>query len=96
MRFQALAILQKKLGSQHHEALNTLEQIAKLHEKLNQMKEAEEALKQLLAFRNSNTVGPQSKALARSQELLASFYERHGRDQEAAALRSPTDKNHSQ
>ena len=92
MRFQALAILQKKLGSQHREALNTLEQIAKLHEKLNQMKEAEEALKQLLAFRNSNTAGPQSKALARSQELLASFYERHDRDQEAAALRSPTDK----
>ena len=92
MRTQALAILQKKLGDKHREALSTLEQIAKLHETLNQLKEAESALKQLLELRETNSEGTTSKALARSQELLASFYDRHGREQEASMLRSPSDK----
>jgi vacuolar-type H+-ATPase subunit H len=69
-----------------------LEQIAKLHETLNQLKEAESALKQLLELRETNSEGTTSKALARSQELLASFYDRHGREQEASMLRSPSDK----
>jgi tetratricopeptide (TPR) repeat protein len=90
LRLRALSILLKKLGPGHRESLTTLERVAQLHEKLGQSDEAEANFKQLLELRQRAATRPDSQALARSRELLAAFYERHARPQDAARLRAST------
>jgi tetratricopeptide (TPR) repeat protein len=88
LRLRALAILLKKLGPGHRESLTTLERVAQLHEKLGQPDEAEASFKQLLELRQRAATRPEGKALERSRELLAAFYERHARPQDAARIRA--------